>query len=295
MTTGWQTVESLDEGIRLRDEAEHVLFFLTDVLYRMVPPLLRELGESLAAAFPERGGDVRVPIVVQFGTWVGGDMDGNPHVTAKSIRQTLARQRSLVLNLYYRECARARGAPEPERVGGVRTSRRHGAYAEHCPEAAARCRRALGHDRCRIAYFLGLVAARLKATYDDRVFPYESPASWSRISSWWRQPAREQGPQRRAVRVRRLLRRVRTFGFHWRRRHSAERARAPRVIGEALQTSWLGSRTTDERTRRLEEALERRESPLGDCRRGAAARSPCSRRSRTAGASTAASRSAPTS
>jgi len=36
MTTGWQTVESLDEGIRLRDEAEHVLFFLTDVLYRMV-------------------------------------------------------------------------------------------------------------------------------------------------------------------------------------------------------------------------------------------------------------------
>src|SRR4029078_2515721 len=87
-----------------RDEAEPRLLFLTDGLYRMIPPLYESLESSLADAFPERGGGVRGPIVVQFGTWFGGDMDGNPHVTAKSIRQTLARERALVLDLYYREC-----------------------------------------------------------------------------------------------------------------------------------------------------------------------------------------------
>ena len=55
MTTGWQNAEQPDEGIRLRDEAEHVLFFLTDVLYRMVPPFYESLESALAAAFPERG------------------------------------------------------------------------------------------------------------------------------------------------------------------------------------------------------------------------------------------------
>ena len=37
-------------------------------------------------------GAVRVPSILHFGSWVGGDMDGNPDVHAKTIRETLARQ-----------------------------------------------------------------------------------------------------------------------------------------------------------------------------------------------------------
>ena len=52
MTTGWQTSEYPMEGIRLRDEAEHVLFFLTDVLYRMIPPFYESLEGALTADVP---------------------------------------------------------------------------------------------------------------------------------------------------------------------------------------------------------------------------------------------------
>jgi phosphoenolpyruvate carboxylase len=65
--------------------------------------------------------------------------------------------------------------------------------------------------------------------------------------------------------VRRLLRRARTFGFYLATVDIRQNALVHRrVIGEALQEpKWLAA-DDEERTRRLEQALERRESPLGD-------------------------------
>jgi phosphoenolpyruvate carboxylase len=266
MTTGWQTVDSLDEGIRLRDEAEHVLFFLTDVLYRMVPPLYESLESTLAAAFPERGA-VRVPVLVQFGTWVGGDMDGNPHVTAKSIRQTLARQRSLALDLYYRECGELAGhlSQGLSRIGvSAELLRRTELYAGHFPEAAASL--PARHRQMPYRAYLRLVSARLKATYDDHAFPYESPSEFIADLELVADSLRaNKGRHGGLFAVRRLLRRARTFGFYIATVDIRQNALVHRrVIGEALQESrWLAA-DDDERTRRLEQALERRESPLGE-------------------------------
>ncbi|HJR70041.1 MAG TPA: phosphoenolpyruvate carboxylase, partial [Gammaproteobacteria bacterium] len=265
MTTGWQTVESLDEGIRLRDEAEHVLFFLTDVLYRMVPAFYESLESALAGAFPERG--VRVPAILQFGTWVGGDMDGNPHVTAKSIRQTLARQRSLVLDLYYRECSELAQhlSQGSARVGvSEELARRTQLYAGHFPEAAASL--PARHREMPYRAFLRLVAARIKATYDDAAYPYESPNELVADLELMADSLRaNKGRNAGLFAVRRLLRRVRTFGFYMATVDVRQNALVHRrVIGEALQERvWLGA-DDDERTRRLEQALERRESPLGE-------------------------------
>lgn len=265
MTTGWQTVEGLDEGIRLRDEAEHVLFFLTDVLYRMVPALYESLESALAGAFPERGG-VRVPIVVQFGTWVGGDMDGNPHVTAKSIRQTLARQRALVLDLYYRECAElaAHLSQGLQRVGvSEELKRRTEQYTGHFPEAAASL--PSRHRQMPYRAYLRLVAARLKATYDDHAYPYESPSELVADLELLADSLRaNKGRNAGLFAVRRLLRRVRTFGFYLATVDIRQNALVHRrVIGEALQEpNWLAA-DDEQRARRLEDALERRESPVG--------------------------------
>jgi phosphoenolpyruvate carboxylase len=264
MTTGWQTVEGLDEGIRLRDEAEHVMFFLTDVLYRMVPPLYESLESALAAAFPERS--VRVPIVVQFGTWVGGDMDGNPHVTAKSIRHTLARQRALVLDLYYRESAElaAHLSQGSGRVGvSDELTRRTREYAGHFPEAAAAL--PVRHRRMPYRAYLRLVAARLQATYDDTAFPYESPNELVADLELMADSLRaNKGRNAGLFAVRRLLRRVRTFGFYLATVDIRQNALVHRrVIGDVLQEKdWLDA-DDEHRARRLEVALERRESPLG--------------------------------
>ncbi len=104
MTTGWQTDEHPSEQMSVADELEHVLFFMTDILYRAVPPFYEDIENAIARVYGEAGESISVPTIVRFASWVGGDMDGNPNVNAKTIRSTLARQRSLILDLYYREC-----------------------------------------------------------------------------------------------------------------------------------------------------------------------------------------------
>jgi phosphoenolpyruvate carboxylase len=104
-TTGWQTDEHPSEQMTVADELEHVLFFVTDILYRTMPPFYEDIENAARRIYGEDARELRVPLMVSFASWVGGDMDGNPNVNAKTIRSTMARQRSLILNLYYRECA----------------------------------------------------------------------------------------------------------------------------------------------------------------------------------------------
>jgi len=104
-TSGWQTDEHPSEQMTVADELEHVLFFVTDVLYRTIPPFYEDIESAVTRIYGDEGDDVEVPSILQFGSWVGGDMDGNPNVNAKTIRETLARQRSLILDLYFKECA----------------------------------------------------------------------------------------------------------------------------------------------------------------------------------------------
>ena len=71
---------------------EHVLFFLTDVIYRIIPPFYEDIENAAIRVFGEEARSLVVPDFLHFASWVGGDMDGNPNVNAKTIRSTLARQ-----------------------------------------------------------------------------------------------------------------------------------------------------------------------------------------------------------
>ena len=267
MTTGWQTAERPTEGgIRLRDQAEHLLFFLTDVLYRMIPPFYESLESALATAFPEAGARLRLPSIVRFGTWIGGDMDGNPNVTAKSMRASLARHRALALDLYYHECQELAKhlSQSISRVGvSEALEEQSKLYAGHFPEVANTV--PVRHRQMPYRCFLRLIGARLQATYDDTAFPYESPEEFIADIELIADSLRaNKGRNAGLFAVQRLLRRAQTFGFHLATLDVRQNALVHRrVIGEALQEdSWLDL-SSDDRTRRLEEALERRESPLG--------------------------------
>jgi phosphoenolpyruvate carboxylase len=97
----WHTDEHFAQPT-VDDEVEHVLFFLTSVIYRVLPGLYERLRTALdehypgaAAALPQR--------MLRFASWVGGDMDGNPNVDAATIRATLAHHRDRALALYRAE------------------------------------------------------------------------------------------------------------------------------------------------------------------------------------------------
>lgn len=100
---GWQTEEHAEDRPTVADEVEHVVFYLSEVIYRVVPAFFDELELALATHYgPEFAARCPKPRL-RFGSWVGGDMDGNPNVGADTIRASLARHRDLVLQRYRRE------------------------------------------------------------------------------------------------------------------------------------------------------------------------------------------------
>ena len=76
------------------------LHFFNETLFEAVPDLLEKLERSLAQAYP--GEPFKVPPFFQFGSWVGGDRDGNPFVTNEVTRSTLLENRLTVLRRYRR-------------------------------------------------------------------------------------------------------------------------------------------------------------------------------------------------
>ena len=266
ITTSWQTEEHPREHVRVGDEAEHILFFLTDILYRIIPPFYEQLADTVKDAFPTVADPLHLPTMVRFGSWAGGDMDDNPDVPAKPIRETLARQKALVLNLYHRECGSlARHLSQSaSRVEVSETLRARSAfYTGHFPHAAHAI--PARHREMPYRVFLALVAARLRATHEESAFPYESPDEFIEDIDILADSLRaNKGSNSGLFAAQRLRRRADTFGFHIATLDIRQNALVHRrVVGEGLrEQGWLEA-SIEERTARLQAALERRESPMG--------------------------------
>jgi len=263
ITTGWQTDEHPSEQMTVADELEHILFFMTDVLYRATPPFYEDIKMALTRIYGKDGEKITVPSILHYASWVGGDMDGNPNVNAKTIRATLARQRSLILDLYFNECAAisAKLSQTTERVGFseqivAKIDEYRGVFQNAYHAVPAR------HRNMPYRVFLRLVQQRLQSTYDDDVFPYEKYTQFrGDIQLLADSLTANKGEHAGLFAVNRLLQRIDTFGFHLITldiRQDAEVHR--RVVGECLgEEDWDEWSQTD-RTARILEAIESRES-----------------------------------
>ena len=60
-----------------------MLFYLRAVIYRVIPPFYEAFADAFRGAY---AAEPRLISWLRFGTWVGGDMDGNPNVSADTIR-----------------------------------------------------------------------------------------------------------------------------------------------------------------------------------------------------------------
>lgn len=73
------------------DEVRAVMSVFDETLFRAVPRLYRSVDHAILGAASGRE-QSPVPAFIRFGSWVGGDRDGNPYVTAEVTRQTMAIQ-----------------------------------------------------------------------------------------------------------------------------------------------------------------------------------------------------------
>jgi phosphoenolpyruvate carboxylase len=93
ITILWQTDEVRARRPRVTDEIRHGLWFVERGLWPAVPRLVRELRDAVPDA----------PLPLRLGTWIGGDMDGNPSAGAETIADALDRARLLARELLRRE------------------------------------------------------------------------------------------------------------------------------------------------------------------------------------------------
>jgi phosphoenolpyruvate carboxylase len=102
VTLLWQSDEVRSRRPRVADEIRYGLWFFEASLWDAAPRLLAELRELVPGS----------PPVLRFGTWIGGDLDGNPNVGPETVELAIERSRALATELLrrdVRELARAWG------------------------------------------------------------------------------------------------------------------------------------------------------------------------------------------
>jgi phosphoenolpyruvate carboxylase len=260
VTTAWQTEDHPRERLTVADEREHVVFYLAEILYRILPAFYDEIAEALAKLYGVNADSLELPSIVRFGTWVGGDMDGNPDVHAKTIRETLARQQQVIINAYFSDCqdlaqllsqSASRSAVLPELAQRIEM---YGTLI-----SGAQASTPMRHDRMPYRVFLGQVAERLRLTYESRPNGYEGPAQFLRDLKLAAASLKaNKGFHAGWGNVQRLIRRVETFGFHLATLDLRQTAEVHhRVIGVGLDDpNWM-VRTAAERHDLLVQAIER--------------------------------------
>ncbi len=246
ITLLWLTTAIRDQPPTPLDEVRSAMVFFDETLFGVVPRIYRQVDAALdglmlapsaeagphapptdvAASDAGRTGTrpPRVPAFLRWGSWIGGDRDGNPFVTAEITAQTLQIHADHVLRGYERVAERLmqtiavseRTAPPPE---DVRTMLR--AARAQLPDTGRMLQRRFPLEPYRQA--LGYTAERLRRTRarltesrDDQRGGYDSPSELaSEIAVLQRGLAASKGGRVAWGQLQEFAWQIDTFGFHF--------------------------------------------------------------------------------
>ncbi len=94
----WQSDENRERRPTVLDEVRQGLYFFETTLFELVPQIYFELSRALEEAWP--GESFAIPAFLRYGSWMGGDRDGNPFVTLAVTEAALREQKGQALKLY---------------------------------------------------------------------------------------------------------------------------------------------------------------------------------------------------
>ena len=100
---GWRTDELRSAKLEVRDEVRNGLYYVRESLFEAVPKAYSFFEKALRKHYgvnADGTAAVRVPSFIRFGSWIGGDRDGNPFVTADVTEWTVHRQMQAALEEY---------------------------------------------------------------------------------------------------------------------------------------------------------------------------------------------------
>jgi phosphoenolpyruvate carboxylase len=266
ISTDWQTEEHPRERLTVADEREHAIFFLAEILYRIIPAFYQEIGTAIGKHFDVEPITLELPVLVRFGSWVGGDMETSADVHAKSIRETLARCQQVIIGNYHAECLElAHTLSQSASRAGFSQAVLHRIEEYRTLLPGARSAIPTRHDRMPYRVLLTQIAERLQATYEGRPNGYETPAQFrTDIALIADSLLGHRGLHAGHFQVRRLLWRIDTFGFHLAtldlRQHTGVHHA---VLAQGLDDRQWCERSPAERHARLVEVLAHDTGPVG--------------------------------
>jgi phosphoenolpyruvate carboxylase len=94
----WRTNEVREYRPQVRDEIKNGIYYFKESLFDAVPVVYRNLEERIHDHYP--GAQINVPSFLRFGSWIGGDRDGNPNVTPETTELALRLQSRATLQEY---------------------------------------------------------------------------------------------------------------------------------------------------------------------------------------------------
>jgi phosphoenolpyruvate carboxylase len=98
----WQTRPTRRMQLVVADEVDFGLYFITAVIMDVVIDIYAELSEVLSQYYPGEDWSA-LPPLLHYASWIGGDRDGNPNVTADVTLDTLALQHRMAKAVYLEE------------------------------------------------------------------------------------------------------------------------------------------------------------------------------------------------
>jgi phosphoenolpyruvate carboxylase len=245
VTSLWQTDEVRTAKPTVDDEIRMGLRYFRLSLFDALPKIYAEVAQSFRDVYGLELDEAALPNLVQFGSWIGGDRDGNPLVKPDCIRDALEMARSVILREYLNDvqslsdrlsCSRRQTGVSEELL----------ARLKHYERTIPGVHLAWGPHNTTESYrrFLSYIFHKLLQSREavDAPAAYPSAAEFEEDLGLVRNSLQSHRGERLArAGVDSLLRQVRTFGFHLHtldiRQHALVHARVIEEIGPAPERS----------------------------------------------------------
>jgi len=216
ITSLWQTDEVRVQKPQVTDEIRMGLDHYPMSIFESLPRLYAEIRDSFRHVFGVELCAEQVPQALFFGSWIGGDRDGNPFVTVESTREALERARNTILGHYI---SQLEGVMEE-----LSSPCRQAAVSEDFRQKLREYTATMGEEPAQLARisstelyrrFLSFAIVRLQQTRNCEENAYASASEFEAdLKLVYRSLEQNRGEALATLLLDPLLRNVRTFGFY---------------------------------------------------------------------------------
>ena len=270
ITSLWQTDEVRQTKPTVDDEIRMGLRYFRLALFETLPRLSAEIAESVSEVYGTVLNSAELSNLVSFGSWIGGDRDGNPLVKPKSVKDALELARAVILGQYIRDVEFLSDglSMSVQQVGAsAEILARFAQYKGSLPAAPMLWGK--GNTVELYRRFLSYVVYRLQRTREGSKAQdsYEDAAEFASDLLMLRSSVVSNRGQRLAEAfVDPLLRQIRTFGFHLHvldiRQHARVHAEVLREIDEKrIDVNKIAAANVEPRKRKLRKTELRNTGP----------------------------------